>query len=279
MAAMKSSRRALDAIYERLIELERGAGEGILVTVVETSGSGPAGAHGKMLVTGDAAPLGTVGGGNLEHLAIQRAGECLAGAAGGLETFDVGQGDAEATATGMICGGTVTLLFERVGTAERLVLFGAGHIGQALARRLAGTGLAIEVVDERPDLLSRVAEATRREARPPESLAGAYVVIATHSHAIDYRVLRDLLAAEELPRYIGLVASRRKRAQFLERLAADLDRPPPRELLYTPAGLDLGGGSPEEIALSIAAEILALRNGRTGHAHLDDYHRSTPVAS
>jgi xanthine dehydrogenase accessory factor len=262
----------MDAIYEKLIELERGAGEGILVTVVGTSGSGPAGRHGKMLVTGDGQPLGTVGGGNLEHLAIQHALECLAGGPAGLETYDVGEGDPEATETGMICGGAVTLLFERVGTAERLILFGAGHIGQALAKRVAGTGMAVEVVDERPDLLARVPEATRRHTKRPETLGEAYVVIATHSHAIDYRVLRDLLSARELPRYVGVVASRRKRAQFLDRLEADLTRSVPRHLIYSPAGLDIGGGSPEEIAISIAAEIQAVRNGKTGHRHLDDYH-------
>ena len=255
-------------IYETLLRLAREGQAAVLVTVAEVQGAGPAVFGGKRVVPGRGEPLGTVGGGALERMAVDRAREILASGSGGLQTFDVGGG--EGTATGMVCGGRVTLLFEPVRAAERLTLYGAGHIGQALCRHVAGT-MTVTVVDQRPRLLEQVEAAQTRRSQD-EVTGDRYVVIATSSHEQDYRILAGIMAAAVRPMYVGLVASRRKRALFLERLARDGGTSVDRDVLYCPAGLDIGGGSPEDIAVAIAAEIQAVRNRRQGLGHLDEHH-------
>ncbi len=266
----------MDEIYEHILALRKKGEEAVLVTVVEKEGSTPAPPGTKMLVQADGTTLGTVGGGALERLAGAKALELLRRQESALVRYSLWGEDqvGEGEVTGMICGGRVALFFEYLGYAARAYLFGAGHVGQAVARYLKGLRWFVTVIDERPGLAdmseaNRAITAEYAAALAGEAVpAGGFYVIATPSHDSDYVALKRVLCSDWQPRYVGMVASRRKTAEFHERLAADLGQGVDWSLLYAPVGLDLGGRSPEEVALSIVAEMQALRYGKTGHKHM-----------
>ena len=148
-------------------------------------------------------------------------------------------------------------------------------MGRAIAYRLEGLRCHVTVVDHRQGLLTGLdgadgvlfteyGEALQDVHMP----AGAFYVIATPSHAFDYVVLHRIFASGWQPRYVGLIGSRRKASSMLQRLAEELGDKADLDCIYCPVGLDLGGRTPEEIAIAIVAEILALRHGKTGHRHM-----------
>jgi xanthine dehydrogenase accessory factor len=188
----------------------------------------------------------------------------------------------------MVCGGRASLFYECYGTGESLVLFGAGHIGRALARLLPGLGYRLTVIDSREEYVQGFAEAVGQAgARFPHACVchaydtsfadlklpqNSWVVIATHSHAFDYQVLeqclKDCVFKDGVQaQYIGVVASRKKRDKFFAQLKEAVPNAD-TSMIYMPAGLDIGGTGPEEIALSLMSELQALRFGRAGHRHM-----------
>jgi xanthine dehydrogenase accessory factor len=248
-----------------------GTGEDIvLVTVVATAGSVPPRAGFRMAVTADGAE-GTVGGGALESEAIRMARALLEGGDGPrLERIDV-------AAIGMTCGGEVTLFLEPFRSAPCLWIFGGGHIGKALAPMAAAVGFSVTVADNRPEFAdkARFPEAARTICAPyVESVklipAGAFVAILTHGHAHDEEVLNAVTMMEPRLPYIGMVGSSRKIAKALDEIRASGVDPGPD--VYAPIGLDLGGDTPGEIALAIAAQILGVRHGKDGLPHYRDRH-------
>lgn len=273
-------------IYNEVVALERQGRRAVLVTVVAVKGHTPAELQRKMLVDAGGRLAGTVGGGALEHLAIARAQAVLAERKPLLQVFHLEPGEhADGESTGMICGGQVTLFFELIGTGTPAYLFGAGHVGRALADILGPLGFAVTFIDCRPEQLADLA-LPHRQADPdyaalPElpDLDAAYVVVATHSHACDETVLVQMLARGVRPAYLGVVASRRKRDRML---AAVRDRTSTSAddlgWIHIPVGLHLGGNTPAAVALSIAAEMQAHRSGVAGHLHLRD-RKTRPAAA
>ena len=163
----------------------------------------------------------------------------------------------------MTCGGEVTLFFERAGPPSwRVAVFGAGHCSQALVRLLLTLDCAITVVDPRPEWLARLPSDPRLRAvaadhhDPP---AGASAVVMTQGHRTDVPVLRALLPREDLA-FVGAIGSRSK-ASTLRRELAGLGEAALARLVC-PIGLDLGGDSPPEIAVSVAAQLLQVRDRR-----------------
>jgi xanthine dehydrogenase accessory factor len=265
-------------IFAEIVALKREGRAAVLVTVVATSGHVPTQLASKMLVGAQGLLAGTVGGGMVELRAIADAREVLSSRKP-LSREYVLDGDVPAVVgveqLPMLCGGRLTLFFEPLGAAAQVYLFGAGHVGRALCQALLPLDFAVTFVDYRPeqlvDLPAAHLTAGDDYASLPElaGLAEAYVVIATHSHTCDERVLEQILVGGVRPRYLGVVASRRKRTQMLaglrERLG-DVDL----EGLFMPVGLHLGGNSPAAVALSIAAEIQAFHHDIGGHAHMRD---------
>ena len=161
------------------------------------------------------------------------------------------------------------VFIEPVEAAPRLWLCGAGHVGAAIAPLAASIGFEVTVVDEREELNTeaRFPNFTRRLVDPTSWLKRAsldardWLLIATHEHALDEQILE--IALTQAPRYIGLMGSRRKVYRLLERIT--LRRGPlSLERVYGPVGLTLGAIGPAEIAVSIAAELVALRRGESG---------------
>jgi xanthine dehydrogenase accessory factor len=263
-------------IFERIIALKKSGGEGVLVTVVEKEGHGPAPVQARMLLWGSGEKEGTVGGGALEHAAEKAAKTVLSDKNGFLRKYllDPDNNLIAGEQTGMLCGGTTTLFFEYIGAGEPLYIFGAGHIGRALVYHIKNLGFFITMADNREDVAREITGVQKMAAAPYNTIlddeqvkANAFFVIATHSHQLDYVVLKRIYAADWKPRYIGLVASRKKSLAMKEQLRAELGKEPDFSILYSPAGLDIGGPSPDEIAISIISEIQALRYGKQGHKH------------
>jgi xanthine dehydrogenase accessory factor len=247
--------------YRRCAELEESGESFVVVTVIDAAEGSPAKTGFKMLVSDGGECLGTVGGGKLEHHATAVAREVAS--TGGIRTVRL-----ELSSLGMVCGGEVTLLFERIEGGRPFLLFGGGHVGRALAPLLVSLGYRVTVYDPRPEArgwLAGVPEASVVEGPYTDlsGMAGAvrrcrHCFIATHGHEHDWEVLRQLLSISPEWEYLGLIGSRRKARETHEKLRAAGRGVP--EYLHTPAGLPLGGSTAAEIALSVAAEVVAVRN-------------------
>ncbi len=263
-------------VYRALSELEREQRRGVLVTVVDKQGHGPAMPGAKMLVYPDGSIVGTVGGGAIEKAAINQSLTMIP--SGGTTRIDYNLDDdnrlIDAAETGMICGGSTTLFYEVIGPDVSLVVYGAGHIGRALDRMAHELGYAVTIADCRQDILQdivygrtcHVSDYNDRASLVPNPDRG-YVVIATHSHAFDAVVLRGVLEQPVQPKYIGVVASIRKAEQMvadIRELTGEIDL----SHLHMPVGLNIGGPSPAEIAMSILSEIQSIRYERDGQHHM-----------
>jgi xanthine dehydrogenase accessory factor len=248
-------------LAEALLALLQQGGRGALATVVRVAGSAPQVAGARMLLRPDGSVIGTVGGGAIEHEVLAALERCRTRGEGELLVRELGHD------LGMCCGGRMELFIEPIEGAPRLHLCGAGHIAHALAPLVRAIGFELSVVDEREELNTEQRFAgARRELCDPETylrrratLGGAdWLLIATHDHALDERLLE--LALGTAARYIGLVGSRRKLLRLLERIRARRGELA-LERLYAPVGLALNAQGPAEIAVSIAAELVALRRG------------------
>jgi xanthine dehydrogenase accessory factor len=260
----------LREILEAFLDEIRAGRRAVLATIVRASGSTPRTAGARMMVRADGSSFGTVGGGAFEAMVVADAKDLLARedpAQPALKRYtftDHGEG-----ATGMACGGNAEVLLEAAGSGARLVVFGAGHVGLALARLASTVGFAVELVDDRPEFC----EAARRAgaarvwlcdpgfgAGVPPLDAGSYIAVVTRCHRTDRLALKHVLGRPL--RYVGLIGSRRKKAVIFSELA-EQDGVAAEDLarVHCPIGLPIGGETPEEIAVSIVAELLQVRNG------------------
>jgi xanthine dehydrogenase accessory factor len=252
----------LRALTEVLTSGRRGA----LATVVRTGGSTPQRPGARMLMRPDRSVMGTVGGGAVEQLVCEALAACIERGEPSLFVRELGHD------LGMCCGGRMEVFIEPVEAPPRLWLCGAGHVGAATAPLAASIGFEVTVVDEREELntAARFPGLARMLIDPTSWLKRTaldgrdWLLIATHEHALDEQILE--LALAQAPRYIGLMGSRRKVYRLLERIT--LRRGPLAfERVYGPVGLTLGAVGPAEIAVSIVAELVALRRGEVA-AHM-----------
>jgi xanthine dehydrogenase accessory factor len=249
-----------------MLEAE-GRGERVaLVTVVATAGSAPQRPGAKMLVYRDDRLVGTIGGGCFESEIARQARQAIASGKCQLVSFDLTPD--QAGEDGLICGGRMQVFIEPVVPTPTLCLFGAGHVAQPLAGMAKAVGFRVEVADDRVKFANeeRFPRADRIVVDDWEPAAAkmtwgpdTYVVIATRGHKGDQDVLAAALGRER--RYLGLVGSRAKALQLARALES---RGVAREALAgvsTPVGLEIGAVSPAEIAVSILAEMIAIRRG------------------
>jgi xanthine dehydrogenase accessory factor len=246
----------------KLEELRAAGTPAVLVTVVRASGSTPAAPGAKMVVLADGTFAGTVGGGHLEQLAIDDARACLAAGEAKICRYPLG-----ATA-GQCCGGVVEMFIEPLHVGPELYLFGAGHVGQAVCRVLAGTTFVVHAIDEREDWTGALPDAVQRHPVPCDAFVAdatwsetrTYVAIMTHRHDVDEAIVADVV--KRPARYLGLIGSQTKWRRFRDRLESRGLTPAMLDRVRCPIGLDVGGKSPQEIAVSIAAELLSVHHGK-----------------
>jgi len=246
----------MDDIIERMFILSSKGEPFVLITVVKTGGSSPSTPGQMMILDMNGTTHGSVGGGTLEMIAIERAKKLLGKKGTLLEEYGLDE-----KSTGMVCGGKTTLFYQYIGPQNRLYIFGGGHIGREVASIMKGTGFSVVIVDPREveiDGAAHLKEAYNGFFKNHKIEDGAFIVICTPEHEWDYQVLKNLDGTN--PGYIGLVASKRKFKTILERLKKET-RKFPFDALHSPAGLNIGGRLPKEIAISIAAEIQKVRYG------------------
>lgn len=258
-------------------ELDAGR-SAVLCTITASRGSTPRGAGAKMLVLEDGGTLGTIGGGAAEYQAVRRAGELLREGRSEVRTYDL----AAAGEAGMVCGGTLEVSFQYIAPdspwalealeaedMDRVLLFGAGHTARALAPILALADFSVEVWDDRPEVLAAFpAEDCALHCGPYEGALEAlgpvreedFLVVMTQGHQADGQVLAQALRTPA--RYIGCIGSRQKAAAVRERLLSAGFTPEDVSRIHSPIGLPIGGKSPGEIAVSVAAQLIACRSGR-----------------
>jgi xanthine dehydrogenase accessory factor len=244
---------------------------GVLVTLVAVRGHGPREAGAKMVVTEDAT-WDSIGGGNVEATAIERARSLLAAGDTVPTTFTLDLSDRAPGEHGVqCCGGEVTVLLEPLGVRPAVAVFGVGHVGLELARILARHDLDLHLVDSRPDqirddVLAPLADADARlfvhhEAVLPELVlaelpAGTHVLVMTHDHAEDLALLDAALRSTHLGP-VGVIGSSAKWARFRSALLADGHDVAAVDAIVTPIGLpSVDGKDPATIAVSVAAALL-----------------------
>jgi xanthine dehydrogenase accessory factor len=254
-------------VFEALTQaLDRGE-DAALVTIVSAQGSTPQRVGAKMLVFADGRTVGTIGGGCYENDAFWKAKEALQSRKPLLVKYDLT--DDFAQETGLICGGNMQVYIEPLESTPHLHVIGAGHVGYHLAKLAHTIGFKIHVLDDREKFASRerfpdAADVTVDSI--PDWLhkavipSNAYVVIVTRGHTHDLDALRSL-AARDL-RYLGLIGSKAKVKRIYDALLAEGMPPECLRRVHAPVGLDIGAVSPEEIAVAILAELIAVRRGK-----------------
>jgi len=235
-----------------------------LATIIRKQGSSPREVGARMIVYADGSTWGTVGGGMFEKLVTDDCVELLKSEADHLvKTYKLAENGENAT--GMHCGGETELFLERFGPLRQLVIFGGGHVGRELARVSEGLGFAVTVVDDRSDILSGFAvpintvqvDAGYKTPLPPLG-RNCFVVIVTRSHESDRAVLE--YALENDCAYVGMIGSKTKIAKLFANLKANGVARERLESVHTPIGLDIDAEGPAEIAVAIAAELIAVKN-------------------
>ncbi len=246
--------------------LDRGE-SAALVTIVSTTGSTPQRVGAKMLVFGDGRIVGTIGGGCYENDAFWKAREAITSRRPQLVHYELD--DDFAQETGLICGGQMSVYIEPIEPSPELYVIGAGHVGFHLANMAHEVGFKVHVVDDREKFANRerfphadevvtedIPSWITRTAIP----AHAYVVVVTRGHTNDLDALRAL-APRDL-RYLGLIGSKAKVARIQDQLLSEGMTPALLTQVHAPIGLDIGAVTPQEIAVSILSELIAVKHGK-----------------
>lgn len=249
----------------------------IAVTAVKKEGAGPVEVGKKMICLENGQNIGTVGGGAIEYYAQKKAKELLKSKTSLLETYllDEGKIISEGKTLPMVCGGKVTLFYEYIGPKVTIYIFGGGHVGQALVNVLKTMNYHVTVIDERKEIIDQFKKADVLVNEPFVQFIekgtirdGDYIIVCTPSHKYDYHVINKILELKIKPKYLGMLCSPDKIKAYLKSTYQFFGKDIDLSFFYSPIGLDIGGMTPEEIAISISAEILALTYGKEGHKHM-----------
>lgn len=256
-------------VFEAVAQAQARGETVVLATIIAAHGSAPRHTGSKLLLRADGTMLGTVGGGLMEAKVVAVAREALRDGQPRTETYvlnDIGRGDPG------VCGGTVTVFIEPIAAPPTLVIIGGGHVGKALAELARWMEFRVVLTDDRPEycspeylpgmdeyLVCSPAEVPLRLNIQPDTMIAA----VTRGLPVDLQLIPALLASPAA--YIGLIGSRRRWALTAQTLV-DQHGVTREQLarIRAPIGLELEAETPKEIAISIMAEIIMLRQGGTG---------------
>jgi xanthine dehydrogenase accessory factor len=252
--------------YERVAEAVAEGRPVALATVIRVEGSTPREVGAKMVVYGDGRTAGTVGGGKMEALVTEAAVDAIA--VGQSQVVRFALQDLEAGDPG-ICGGEIEVYIDVTAPTPTLFLVGAGHVAMPTAEIAHMCGFRVVVIDDRADMASeaRFPHAAERLVGDIEAILGeltlppsAYVVIVTRGHALDEEALRAVIGGPAA--YVGMIGSRRKVRTIYDHLREAGVPQEQIDRVYAPIGADIGSETPAEIAVSIVAELVAVRRGK-----------------
>jgi xanthine dehydrogenase accessory factor len=276
-----------DSFFRHLTEQLEARGRLALASVVETKGSGPSKDGRRFLIFEDGTFSGTIGGGPFEALVVADAAALFRedGPRRFVKWYDFFEreiGGDEREPTNMICGGSARVLVERLEASPSLLVMGGGHVGLALARHGASLGFEVTVLDDREEYARgerypagvRAFRAGRDYAVAPEMLLPGrdlYVAIVTRCWETDLAALRPWVASgAPNAKYLGLIGSRRKVQGVFDRLRREGIPEERLRSVRAPIGLEIGAITPEEIAVSILAELTAVRRAAGSRSRARD---------
>jgi xanthine dehydrogenase accessory factor len=251
-------------IYQEIVRIRAEGEEAALVTIVSASGSTPREEGAKMLVRADGSILGTIGGGSLEAQIIKEAIKVIG--QGKPKQLHTSLTAKEVEDKGMLCGGELEVFIEPILTPPTLYIFGGGHIALALAKMGKLLGFKIVVIDNRAEFANadRFPEADAilaedfSKAFPKLKIdKSSYIVIITHNHQYDDIVLEWAVGTKA--KYIGMIGSQRKNKAIFSHLSAKGIAKEKLASVHAPIGLEISAQTPEEIAVSILAEVVKVR--------------------
>jgi xanthine dehydrogenase accessory factor len=238
-----------------------------LVTIVSSTGSTPQRVGAKMLVYADGRTVGTIGGGCYENESFWKAREAIKNRKPVTMKFDLN--DDFAQETGLVCGGQMEVFIEPVEPSPELFVFGAGHVGYFVAKMAREVGFQVHVIDDREKfanterfgdgidvVVDDIPNWIESNRLPPTS----YAVIVTRGHTHDLDAMRSLSARQF--RYLGLIGSKAKVKRIFDALLEEGVAADTLKGIHAPIGLDIGAITPQEIAVSIVAELIAVKHGK-----------------
>lgn len=258
----------MNIIYQALAEVEKSNESAALCTVTKSEGSTPRHVGSKMLVYPDGRFIGTVGGGDLEHRVLDEAWMAISDGQPRLLHYnmaDPSRGDPG------VCGGQVEVFVEPILPPPTVVIIGAGHVGKAVAYLAKWLGFGVAVSDDRPEFCNKetTPDADAFYACPMEELPKqlkidrhTFLILTTRGSSVDVAGLPPLLDSGAA--YIGIIGSKRRWATTVKELQARGVSKERIDRVHSPMGLELHAETPEEIAVSIMAEILMIRDRGTG---------------
>lgn len=251
-------------IYEEIVKIRQEGRRGAVATIVNVRGSIPSFETAKMLVRDDGSIMGTIGGGCVEAEVWQAAREVMESEKPRSLTFNLNQNPKYDT--GLVCGGTLDIFIEPILPVALLYIFGAGHVSVNLYKTATNAGFDVTVIDDReayanrerfPEAKEVIAEDFEKAMTRLNPTESSYIVIVTRGHRDDMRVLR--WAVQTQARYIGMIGSKRKTIAIFKELTNDGVPAHLFDRVHAPVGLDIGAITPEEIAVAITAELIAVR--------------------
>jgi xanthine dehydrogenase accessory factor len=269
-------------IFEEIVKLRNAGLRGALATIVHTNGSIPSYESSRMLVHEDGSIVGTIGGGCVEADVWAAAKQVMEKEAPRKMTFNLNH---EASYdSGLICGGTLEVFVEPILPQPTVYLFGGGHVSLALAKSADAAGFSVTIVDDRETFANQERFPMARQIfisfedafRSIAPNGSSYLVIATRGHRDDMRVLA--WAVRTAARYVGMLGSKRKVLSVYQALEREGYRAEEFANVYAPIGLNIGALSPEEIAVSILAELIGVRRNGSVNAHKKYEARATLAA-
>lgn len=252
---------SVSSIFQRITEVENSSVKAALCIITSTKGSSPRKTGTKMLVYQDGSIEGTIGGGTLEKVVIEQALNVIKNNSAVTVTHNL------VSELAMCCGGTVELFIEPIMNRKKVYIFGAGHIGKALAKFASQLDFNVTLIDERYDAFENVeipggTLIQDHHATAIEQLSfdeNTFVVILTHNHAYDREILA--LTSQKEHNYIGMIGSRRKVEIAKKNLvASNIMEEKELEEIDMPIGIDINAVTPQEIAISILAKLIEQRN-------------------
>ncbi len=266
-------------MYEEIVRLRKDGRRGAVATIVNVRGSIPSFKTAKMLVRDDGSIVGTIGGGCVEAEVWQAAREVMESEKPRTMTFDLNQDPKYDT--GLVCGGTLEIFVEPVLPPADLYIFGAGHVATSLYKVARIAGFDVTVIDDREAYANRerfpkaqqvISDDFDKAAARLTPGGSSYIVIVTRGHRDDMRMLR--WAVQTPARYIGMIGSKRKTIAIFKELQKEGLSAHLFDRVHAPIGLDIGAITPEEIAVSIVAELIAKRrNVERDLPHMSWFHR------
>jgi xanthine dehydrogenase accessory factor len=250
-------------IYQELANIAAKGERAVLATVISNRGSVPRKAGAKMIIRADGSIVGSIGGGNVEQAVQEKALDVMKSGEPQVVNLDLTGSGEEAW---MICGGKMDVFLEPILPAETLYLFGAGHLSQSTAVVAKMLGLRVVVIDPRPEYNnnerfpnadSLVVEEYDNAFSKLNVDDNSYIVIYTPGHVSDEKCLR--FAIGTAAKYVGMIGSKKKVKEIKERLRKKGVSQQQLDEVHAPIGLEINAQTPEEIAISILAELTKVR--------------------